>query len=135
MKTMTLHCTTCGEDWQRPAQRGRPPKVCPDCKGQTAPTTPRKPTPKPAKAKATLTPSKRLEPSTSEPEPSGTQYYIIESSMGKMVTTDEVYARKRNAGQSYCCAGRRHLGHLCEREQRTEGITCTCKCHEEQAAA
>lgn len=137
MKMMTLHCTACGEDWQRPAQRGRPPKVCPDCKGQTAPAKPRKPkaakpkpTPKPAKSKPKARDGERLEPS-SEPEPSGTQYFVIESSMGKMVTTNEAYARKRNAGQSYCCAGTKHLGYLCEREQRTEGITCTCKCHME----
>jgi hypothetical protein len=32
MATMTLHCVQCDTDWTRPAQRGRPPKLCPDCK-------------------------------------------------------------------------------------------------------
>lgn len=33
-KMMELHCDTCGRDWERYAQRGRPPKECWECSGK-----------------------------------------------------------------------------------------------------
>lgn len=32
----TLTCRQCGTSWERPAQRGRPPVVCADCKASAA---------------------------------------------------------------------------------------------------
>ena len=40
------------------------------------------------------------------------------------------YADKVAAGWSYCCAHKRHLPNLCEREQDRGVLTCTCECHE-----
>jgi len=42
-----LTCSVCGDVWEREPKRGRPPKVCPDCKGQPAPVAQEKPKPAP----------------------------------------------------------------------------------------
>lgn len=51
MKLQTFQCQGCGRTWQRPAQRGRPPRVCSTCRPNfiTPPKVTRKPAP-PAKA-------------------------------------------------------------------------------------
>lgn len=33
----TLTCAACGSAWERPAQRGRKPRNCPDCRTQVTP--------------------------------------------------------------------------------------------------
>lgn len=47
----TLTCSTCGSEWSRPPQRGRPPKQCPDCKAG------RKPEKNPAPVARMMTPT------------------------------------------------------------------------------
>lgn len=137
MKMMTLHCTACGEDWQRPSQRGRPPKVCPDCKGTGA--APRskpqkaagepKNSPKPEATPKAATPVSEDSGNIQESE-SGV--YLVETSDGFPITTrDAAYAFKRGNGVSLACAHPNDLGKLCEREE----YPCTCKCHEAQEAA
>ena len=122
----TLTCNTCGNDWERERKRGVKPKTCPSCKEgkATKPTPPRQP-------KASTSDSEASAPVTQ----AGNFYSFTTDSGDTMATRNEVYARKRNAGISFCCAGTSHLGYLCEREQRANGITCTCDCHEEQEVA
>ena len=124
----TLTCNTCGKDWQRKVVRGRKPKVCPSCKeqGNTKPTSPRN-------SAASTNDSEASEPVTTST--SGNFYSFTTDSGDTMATRNEVYARRRNAGVSFCCAGTTHLGYLCKREQEQNSITCTCDCHEEQEAA
>lgn len=41
MKLQALHCEIGDHDWSRPSQRGRPPRVCPECQGENAPAVQR----------------------------------------------------------------------------------------------
>lgn len=31
-KTQTFVCEICNKEWERPSTRGRPPKICPECR-------------------------------------------------------------------------------------------------------
>jgi hypothetical protein len=46
-----LTCSVCDETWERPPKRGRPPKVCPVCRGDEVRIV--EPLPPPTKPKAT----------------------------------------------------------------------------------
>lgn len=110
----TLTCEACNKTWERPLVRGRKPKVCPECKEAISEGKVTRP-----KATASTGDSKATN-----------KYHVVTTETGAtFVTDDERYARLRNLGLSYCCAGSTHLGNLCKREQAEVKITCTCECH------
>ncbi|MCA1799753.1 MAG: hypothetical protein LC650_00480 [Actinobacteria bacterium] len=60
-----LTCSKCGQVWEREPQRGRPPKLCPDCKTGKAKTRPvEKPVPAPEPPAEAETPEQEREFST-----------------------------------------------------------------------
>jgi hypothetical protein len=61
--TLTLTCTRCGSDWQRPVQPGRRPRLCPDCAPHPEPRR-RAPRPRPVRTTPPSVKAKRLDTTT-----------------------------------------------------------------------